>query len=153
MQPVVAAYREFAPCEALRDHIRTFFSFIPGADRTPPRRPRTCEVLFGPGDSFCPPMFADGHASMVFSLGMTCSADGLWQRDPAGYQAKVIGAVSGVNPVIPERPTLTGVYFHAAQLPSFTSVPGVRPDRSDCRSRGFMGHGSLRPVHTTRRDE
>jgi hypothetical protein len=123
MRPVIASYREFAPSEALRDYVRAFFSFIPGAERTSPQRPTTYEVLFRQGDSFCPPMFADGHASMVFSLGMTCHADGVWQSDPTGWYGKVIGAVSGVNPACPERPAMIGVYFHAAQLASFTSVP------------------------------
>lgn len=124
MSRAVACYREFAPCEALRTHIRAFFSFVPGAEKDPARRPITREVLFGEGDSFCSPLFADGHVSIVFSFGRTCHVDGLWHRNPVGPQGKVIGAMSMVGPTSAgERPEMAGVYFHPAHLSPFTNVP------------------------------
>jgi AraC-like DNA-binding protein len=123
MQPVAASYREFAPCEGLKDYVRAFFSFIPGAERKPARRAMTRDVVFGEGELLFLPMFADGHASLVFNLGLTLVADGVWQRDPGGCNGRVIGAVSRADHVSAECPTMIGVYFHAARAPSFTSVP------------------------------
>jgi len=129
MPPIVASYREFAPCEALKHHVRAFFSFVPGipsgierAAANSSRRPIR-EALFNAADRYCPPAFADGHASIVFNLGIRCRADGRWQCDPAGCHGHVIGAVSRVDPVCVERPAMVGAYFQAAQLPSFTSIP------------------------------
>ena len=126
MPPVVASYREFAPGEALKRHVRAFFSFVPGIERpaaNSSRRPIVREALFTAGDLYCPPAFADGHASIVFNLGVRCRADGGWQPDPAGRHGYVVGAVSRADPVCVERPAMVGAYFLAAQLPSFTSIP------------------------------
>lgn len=123
MPRAVACYREFAPCEALREHVRAFFSFTPPENK-PTCRPITLEVLFGNGDSFCSPLFADGHVSMVFSFGRACHVDGLWHPNPAGPYGKVIGAMSMVGPTsLAERPEMAGVYFHPAQASPFTHVP------------------------------
>ena len=81
------------------------------------------EAVFGAGDLLFPPLFADGHASLVFNLGLTLVADGLWQRDSGGCYGRVIGAVSRADQVSAECPAMIGVYFHAAQVPSFTLVP------------------------------
>lgn len=130
MRPIVASYREFAPCEALQRHVRAFFSFVPGIPSgierpaaKSARRPIVREALFNAADLYCPPAFADGHASIVFNLGIRCRADGRWQSDPAGCHGHVVGAVSRVDPVCVERPAMVGAYFQAAQLPSFTSIP------------------------------
>lgn len=124
MTPAVACYREFAPCEPLRRHVRAFFSFAPPIEADPARRPVTREVLFAGGESFCSPLFADGHTSMVFSLGRACRADGLWRPDAAEPNGLVIGAMTLVGPAtLLERPEMVGVYFHAAQASDFTQVP------------------------------
>ena len=68
-------------------------------------------------------MFADGHASIALNLGMICRGNGLWESDPAGFRGKVTGAVTRVASSGVERPAMIGVYFHAGQLASFTSVP------------------------------
>ena len=82
MFPVVVRYREYAPCAALRESVRALFSFAePTTDDVPSRR-ILCEIPFRPGASFCSPMFADGHASLVFSFPRVCRADGLWQSGP-----------------------------------------------------------------------
>ena len=77
MEPehIVSCYREFAPSEALKDHVRAFFSFTPPSDRAAVRRPMTSEVIFRAGHSFCSPMFADGHASIVFDLAISKVSD------------------------------------------------------------------------------
>ena len=124
MPQAFACYREFAPSVALREHVRTFFSFAPPAEVNPSRRPVTREVLFCEGDSFCSPLFADGHVSIVFSFERECCLDGFWRQSPGGPNGKVIGAMSGVGPPSSgERSEMIGVYFHAAKAPPFTGVP------------------------------
>jgi AraC-like DNA-binding protein len=123
MRPVVATYREFVPCEALKKYVRAIFSYIPGTAANPTRRTITCEMVGFMGDSFSPPMFADGHASVALNLGMICRGNGLWERDPAGCRGKVTGAVTRVASAGVERPAMIGVYFHGGHLAFFTSVP------------------------------
>ena len=123
MQPVATAYREFMPCEGLRDHVRSLFSFIPGNERVPSQRPIACEVLFRPDDLICPPMLADGNTSLVFDLGRICLMDGRWQSDPSGCHGKVIGALRRGDGVCIERAAMVGAYFHAGQTFSFIQVP------------------------------
>jgi len=123
MQPVVAYYREFAPREALKKYVRAIFSYVPATAANPTRRKIACEIVGFNGDSFCPPMFADGHASMALNLGIICRGNGVWEPDPAGCRGNVTGAVTRVESVGVERAAMIGAYFHAGQLASFTSVP------------------------------
>ena len=52
----VACYREFAPSELLRDHVRAFFSFVPEAEALGSAGRRvTREILFESGDTFVSP--------------------------------------------------------------------------------------------------
>src|SRR5215470_5172668 len=124
MEPehIVSCYREFAPSEALKDHVRAFFSFTPPSDRAAVRRAMTIEVIFRAGHSFCSPMFADGHASIVFDLGMACHLDGVWRPDL--LRGRLIGAVTRVAPVIDAtRPAMVGAYFLGGQIPSIAHLP------------------------------
>ncbi|PWU06526.1 MAG: hypothetical protein C5B51_12165 [Terriglobia bacterium] len=124
MPRVVARYREFAPCKALREHVRAFFSFGPWANESPPRRPVTLEVLFFESDSFCSPLFADGHASIVFDFEQACAVGGVWHQSPVRPNGKVIGPMSTVGPPSGgERAEMAGVYFHAAGASAFTGAP------------------------------
>jgi AraC-like DNA-binding protein len=124
MHRAFASYREFAPCEALREHVRAFFSFDPWANENPARRAVTREVLFYEGDSFCSPLFADGHVSIVFSFERACCVGGLWRQNPVRPNGKVIGPMSAVgSPSGGERSEMVGVYFHAAEAFPFTRVP------------------------------
>jgi len=68
--PLAARYREFAPCEALRQHVRALFAFT-GPQSGAASRPITCEA---PVSAFCPAVFADGHVSLVFAFGKEASA-------------------------------------------------------------------------------
>jgi AraC-like DNA-binding protein len=121
---VVACYREFAPCEALRPYVRTFFSFGPEAEMRPAPRRITQRVLFGAGAKFCSPLFAHGQSSMVFDLGIACHADGSWQPNRGGPRGSIIGAISRVDPVCGvERPEMVGVYLQPAQVSPLAHVP------------------------------
>lgn len=126
MLPPVACYREFAPCEALRGHIHSFFSFVPkGTSRSDVRRRILLETVFGEGDSFSSPLFADGNVSLVFNFDRTCGVDGRW-RDGAAMSAVVIGAMSVVGPPREsERADMLGVYFRAGQAGKFLRTPGA----------------------------
>jgi len=123
MQSVIGFYREFAPCEALTDYVRAFFSFVPATEETPPQRQITYEVRLGTADLFCPSMLADGHASIVFRLGLTSLESGGWRIDPAGCHGQLIGAVSKADLASVERSAMIGVYFRGARLPFFISTP------------------------------
>ncbi|HLK50098.1 MAG TPA: helix-turn-helix domain-containing protein [Bryobacteraceae bacterium] len=125
MPGAVARYREFAPCASLREHVRAFFSFVdPHHNQDSPSRPVMREVIFQAGDCFCSPLFADGHASLVFSFEKACQLDGRWKRAAAGPSADVIGPMTAVGAAsLGERAEMFGVYFRAAQDTQFLTVP------------------------------
>ena len=121
---IVTHYREFAPCERLRPYVRSFFSFAPASEERSSRQ-ITQEAVFGPGDPFCAPLFADGHASIVFRLGMVCRANGSWARNPANPEGKLIGPVTRVDPACgAELPAMVGVYVRAGKA---LILAGVEP--------------------------
>jgi AraC-like DNA-binding protein len=122
MGPALAVYREFAPCAALRPYIRAIFSFTPGAEDGPSSRRRTSECLAFTGDAICPPLLADGHACVSFTLGAVCHADGRWRVAPAGCTGRIVGAVTHADSSGVERPSMIGAYFRAGGLAAFTSV-------------------------------
>ena len=131
MLPPVACYREFAPCEALRGHIQSFFSFVPNPlNRFDVRRRVLLETVFGEGDSFSSPLFADGNVSLVFNFDRTCGVDGRW-RGGTAMSTVVIGAMSVVGvPRASERAEMLGVYFRPGQAGKFLRAPGsVLADR------------------------
>jgi AraC-like DNA-binding protein len=131
MRPLVACYREFAPCEALRGYVHSFFSFVPNpASRMDVRRRILLETVFAEGDSFSSPLFADGNVSLVFTFDRTCGVDGRW-RAGAAMGAAVIGAMSVVGePRAADRADMLGVYFRAGQAGTFLRAPGsVLTDR------------------------
>jgi AraC-like DNA-binding protein len=123
MDSVIAVYREFAPHAALQPYIRAIFSFIPGAENRRPSRTRTSEFLAFGGDATCPPVLADGHASLVFTLGEICHADGRWRAAPVRYTGHVAGAVTHADSSAVERPSMIGAYFRAGGLAAFTNLP------------------------------
>lgn len=123
MPPPIACYREFAPCEALRGHVLSFFSFVPGANERAARRRLIREIAFGDGDSFSSPLFADGHVSLTLNLDRVCLADGRWQHGVAPI-ATAIGAMSVVGPARPAgRAEMVGAYFRPGQAAPFLGVP------------------------------
>jgi AraC-like DNA-binding protein len=125
MAPVVVRYREYAPCAALADSVRAFFSFAEPEVGAGCSRGTLCEVPFRPGDSFCSPMFADGHASLVFSFPRVCRADGVWQSSPGAPRADLIGPSTVVGPSsLAARAEAVGVYFRAGTVSPFFRVSG-----------------------------
>ena len=122
----VTHYREFAPCEGLREYVRAFFSFAPESGERPPRRQVLFQAGFGKGDPFCSPLFADGHASLVFSLGTVCGADGSWRRGRAQAEGKLIGPMTRVDPACAgDLPELVGVYLRAGQSAAVAHAPAA----------------------------
>lgn len=124
MDPAIAVYREFAPHPALRPYIRALFSFVPGAGDGLSSRPRTSEFLAFGGDATCPPVLADGHACVSFTLGEVCHADGRWRAAPGRNTGHIVGAVTHADLSDVERPSMIGAYVRAGGLAAFTSVPG-----------------------------
>jgi len=119
----VARYREYAPCEALRGPVRAFFSFAAPAEGNLALRRIAREVRFGAGDSFCSPLFADGHVSIVFSFPRACRADGLWHLRSVAPRGEVIGPMTRVGPPsLEERSEMVGVYLRAAWASRFIRV-------------------------------
>jgi len=132
MAPVVVRYREYAPCAALADSVRAFFSFAEPEAGAGSSRGTVCEVPFRPGDSFCSPMFADGHASLVFSFPRVCRADGVWQSSPGAPRADLIGPSTGVGPSsLAARAEAVGVYFRAGMVSPFFRVSVSGDDLRD----------------------
>ncbi|HXP88355.1 MAG TPA: helix-turn-helix domain-containing protein [Bryobacteraceae bacterium] len=126
MPRIAARYREYAPCEALRGAVRAFFSFSPADANAAPGRRITREILFGEGDSFCSPMFADGHVSIVFSFPRICRTGGLWHPSPAGSHADVLGAMTVAGPTSSDgRDEIWGAYLRPAGAPRCTGVPAA----------------------------
>jgi AraC-like DNA-binding protein len=126
MRPVVVHYREYAPCTALRDSVRAFFSFGEPTTNDMASRTILCEIPFSPGDRFCSPMFADGHASLVFSFPRVCRADGVWLSCPTVPRGELIGPSTMVgSSSLAARAEAVGVYFRAGTAARFIGVPGA----------------------------
>ena len=121
MSQPAARYREFAPCEALREHVRAFFSCTSPTESNPPDRPITREVLVR---EFCPAVFADGHVSIVVGFGREYREDGLWHQGSAQPRGEAIGAMTAVRPASAgPRLEMAGAYFRPAGAALFTNVP------------------------------
>jgi prepilin-type processing-associated H-X9-DG protein len=116
-QPV-AIYREFAPCDALREHVSAFFSCTAPSQNNSNGRLITHEAMV---PEFCPVAFADGHVSIVVG----------WNRGSAGAHAETIGAMTAALPAsVGPRLEMAGVYFRAGRASLFQHVPaGELTDR------------------------
>ena len=105
------AYREYAPSPELRPHVRTYFSFAQHCAPFKSNREVVREVQFARDESFCSPVFADGHASLVMELGGTCQMGEGWTSG-APVRARVIGPLRTVGGIAGNtRPEMIGVYF------------------------------------------
>jgi len=123
MSRTVVRYREYPPCPALREWVRAFFSFSSPGKEDWPTRAVTREVVFHAGDSFCSPLFADSHASIVFSFPRVCAADGIWRVCDEAPRADVIGPMTRVGQAsLEERPEMLGVFLRAAAATRFARV-------------------------------
>jgi AraC-like DNA-binding protein len=84
------------------------------------------EVLFEEGDSFCSPLFAHGHASIVFSFSRACRADGIWHPSVTGPRAEVIGPMTMAGSVsLEERPEMVGAYLRASAAARILRLPAA----------------------------
>ena len=129
MFPVIARYREFEPCEALRPHVRAFFTFTAPPEEMPeinsaPYRRNAREVICREGDPFWSALFADGHVSVIFCFGPGYRVDRLWVPSAGGFGSHVIGAMTAVRMTSPGNPLLQiGAYLRAGKARLFTGVP------------------------------
>ena len=124
MFPPVVHYREFAPCEALRRHVRAFFSFAPPVEYPPGGRPLLREVRLGERDPLCPRWFADGHVSLAFSLEQAWVCDGHWRHAHSAPRGEVIGPMSAVGAAsVDECPEAVGVFLRAGRACALTGTP------------------------------
>ena len=119
-------YRELAPAPALRGRVRAYFSFTPGGAPWRGRRAVTREVRIAGDESFCSPVFAAGHASLVVELGATCRPGEGWTSGaPVG--ARAIGAFRrvGDDEAGSVRPAMLGVYLEPGATSAVLRVPAV----------------------------
>jgi AraC-like DNA-binding protein len=132
MFPAVVHYREFAPCEALREHVRAFFSFAPPVEHPPGGRPLLREVRLHEGDPFCPRSFADGHVSLVFSFELAWARGGHWRRAPSAPRGDVIGPIRAAGAAsLHQQPEAVGVFLRAGRACAITGAPTAElADRS-----------------------
>jgi AraC-like DNA-binding protein len=120
----VASYREFQPCQELRPHVRAFFSFTTMPSRQLHGRRAAREILFRDGQPFWSRLFADGHVSLVFSLGSGYSIQNLWHPRSCGPAGHVIGTMDRAQATsCGEDLTQVGAYFRAGTSLVFTGVP------------------------------
>jgi AraC-like DNA-binding protein len=120
---IVATYRELDPAPALRAYVRAYFLFTPGWQAWRGPRPLAREVLFTPDDSFCSPVFADGHASLVMELGSACRLGEEWTFE-APVRAQVLGALRQVgSAAVSERPDMIGVYLAPGGASALLQLP------------------------------
>src|SRR5262245_51509161 len=120
----IARYREFAPSDALRPHVRAIFSFVPDCLAAPPERSLRREIVFSDLRS-CSPQFADGHASMLFEIGRTCTLDGHWQMDSSALGGTVTGPKTVVGRIAAgDLPQMLGILFRPSEaVASLVGVP------------------------------
>jgi AraC-like DNA-binding protein len=123
MPPALAHYREFAPCEALRDCVRAFFSFAHHVHEPAPR-PFLYEVTFDEDTTPFAPFLADGHVSLAFTFeGMYTSGRG-WDRALSSPGADAIGpmtAVCGFS--LGQCQESVGVFLRAGHAGLITGAP------------------------------
>ena len=121
----MVTYREFAPSPELRGRVRAYFSFTPGSAYWRGRRTLMREVLFTREESFCSPLFADGHTSLVIDLGATCRFGQGWTFGTP-VRAHVIGALRTVGGAAGNtRSEMIGVYFEPGSTLALLQVPAM----------------------------
>jgi AraC-like DNA-binding protein len=122
---ILVTYRELAPSPALRGYVRAYFVFTPGDDPWFGSRSVTHEVGFTPNESFCAPLLADAHASLVVDLGATCQVGQGWtlgtpvRAQAIGAQQAVAGAVGNA------RSAMIGAYLEPGSTSALFDVPAA----------------------------
>ena len=124
MLPPAVYYREFAPCEALREHVRAFISFTPPMERPSGGRPLLREVHLSERDLFCPHSFADAHISLVFSFERAWVCGSHWQHASSAPHGTVVGPMSAAGTApLDTRPETVGVFLRAGRARAFLDIP------------------------------
>jgi AraC-like DNA-binding protein len=119
----LVTYRELAPGAALRQLVRAYFTFSPGSAPWRGCRAVLREVSFTRGQSFCSPVFADGHASLVVELGATCDLTTGWAAG-APPSTHVMGPLRTVGDAPPSaRREMVGVYLEPAATTALLQLP------------------------------
>jgi hypothetical protein len=125
MAQAAARYREYAPCEALRGHVRALFICTAPAEEDAPARRVTREIVFTSGQPFSAPLFADARVSIAFSFGAGYRVEGLWHARESRSSGHVIGPVTTARQASHgDRIVQIGAYLRTAQAHPFTRVPG-----------------------------
>lgn len=123
MAPPVAWYREFSPCAALAQDVYAFFSFVPGPPAAALGRRLLLEMPVS-DPTLCSPQLADGHVSILFELGRTCSASGRWLNDSNALCATVTGPKTSVGRIAGrDFPEMLGICFRPGRVDSILGVP------------------------------
>lgn len=122
---VIVTYRELAPTPELRGRVRAYFSFTPGAASWGGHRTVLREVLFTREESFCAPLFADGHTSLVMDLGATCHLGKGWTFGTP-VRGRAIGALRTAEGAVGSaRSEMIGVYFEPGSTTALLQVPAI----------------------------
>jgi AraC-like DNA-binding protein len=123
MLPAAAHYREYAPCEALREHVRAFFSFAPSGERAPAGRPLLLEIRLGERGPFGAPFLADAHVSVALSFEQAW-ASGRWRRALSAPRGEAVGPMSAVvADGVDECRESVGAFLRAGHAHAFTGAP------------------------------
>jgi AraC-like DNA-binding protein len=98
-------------------------------------------------------MFADGHASIVFDLGLACHLDGVWRPDAFG--GRIIGPMTRVDSAQDgKRPAMVGAYLHAGHILSIARVmPCELTDKVVTTENVWNGTGSELAVELSELNE
>jgi AraC-like DNA-binding protein len=122
MQPV-ACYREFAPCEPLRECVTALFTCTAPAELSAGSRWPLGETVFHEGEPFSSALFADVHLSLVFSFGVSYRIDGLWHPGSSCGCGHVIGPMTRYRSASPgDRIVQVGAFFRPAGAVAFVPV-------------------------------
>lgn len=118
----ISVYREFAPCPQLRDYVRVLAWFGPAGERTDRRVP--IREFYVGDDRALTPIFADAHASVLFSLGVNFDGTG-WNPCPRN-DSSVMGAVTrAMQPPGHERSAMIGVYLRPRGSAALLGAPAT----------------------------
>lgn len=119
-----SVYREFAPCEELRDHVRALAWYGPARDggATAGSRSPLREFFVGL-DGQLAPTFADAHSSLLFPLGVTLGVNGWHVCSPDG--PTMMGAVTRATEPPAERSAMIGVYLRPRGCAALLGIPAA----------------------------
>jgi AraC-like DNA-binding protein len=138
----ILVYREFAPAPELRGQVRSFFTLSRGGAASRDRGAFR-EVTFANGESFCSPLFADGHPSIVVDLGAACRMGAGWVAAPLA--ARVIGPMRSVGGGAGDtRPEAVGAYLNPGSMQGLLDASALSITDKVARLEDFWGSSGAR---------